>query len=257
MTVTTRTLSNRGRMLVGRMLDLLLPPRCLACGVIVDRQGGLCGTCWRDVLFVTPPFCRRCGYPLPHTAVLEPLCAACLAEPPSFERMRAALRYEAAGRRLVLRFKHAERIEGVATFARWMAEAAADILPGADLLAPVPLHRWRLLRRGYNQAALLARAVARRAGKPAVPDLLERHRPTASQQRLSARARRENVTPAAFRPHPRHGRRIAGARVLLVDDVFTTGSTLEACAKVLLRAGAARVDALVLARVVRDEAHPI
>ncbi len=171
--------------------------------------------------------------------------------------MRTALRYEAAGRRLILRFKHAERIEGVATFAGWMAEAAADLLSEAEVLVPVPLHRWRLLRRGYNQAALLARAVARLAGRPCVPDLLERHRPTASQQRLSARARRENVTPAAFRVHRRHRGRIAGARILLVDDVFTTGATLDACAKVLQRAGAARVDALTLARVVRDEAHPI
>ncbi len=224
---------------------------------MVDRQGSLCGTCWQEVLFVTPPFCRQCGHPLPHSAVIEPLCAACLTEPPSFERMRTALRYEAAGRRLILRFKHAERIEGVATFAGWMVEAATDLLPETDVLVPVPLHRWRLLRRGYNQAALLARAVARLARRPCVPDLLERHRPTPSQQRLSARARRENVTPAAFRPHRRHRDRIPGARILLVDDVFTTGSTLDACAKVLRRAGAARVDALTLARVVRDEAHPI
>ena len=247
----------RGSRLAGRLLDLVLPPRCLACGVTVDRQGSLCGRCWQEVLFITPPFCRQCGYPLPHSAVPDPLCAACLAEPPSFARMRSALRYEGAGRRLILRFKHAERIEGVATFARWMAEAGDDVLAEADILAPVPLHRWRLLGRGYNQSALLARAVARLAGRPCVPDLLERHRATASQQRLGARARRENVTPAAFRPHRRHRQRIAEARILLVDDVFTTGATLEACAKVLLRAGAARVDALTLARVVRNEAHPI
>ncbi len=257
MTIAAPVLAKQGGVLAGRLLDLLLPPRCLACGVTVDRQGSLCGRCWQEVLFITPPFCRQCGYPLPHSAVPDPLCAACLAEPPSFTHMRSALRYEGAGRRLILRFKHAERIEGVATFAGWMAEAANDILAEADILAPVPLHRWRLLRRGYNQAALLARAVARLAGRVHLPDLLERHRATASQQRLGARARRENVTPAAFRPHRRHARRIAGARILLVDDVFTTGATLEACAKVLLRAGAAQIDALTLARVVRNEAHPI
>ncbi len=246
-----------GRSWGTRLLDLVLPPRCLACGVIVDHQGSLCGRCWHEVLFITPPFCRQCGYPLPHSAVVDPLCAACVAEPPTFARMRAALRYEAAGRRLILRFKHAERIEGVTTFAGWMAEAAADVLAETDIVTPVPLHRWRLLKRGYNQSALLARAVARLAGRPCVPDLLERHRATASQQRLSARARRENVTAAAFRPHRRHQDRIAGARILLIDDVFTTGSTLEACARVLLRGGAVQVDALTLARVVRDEAHPI
>ena len=152
----------------------------------------------------------------------------------------------------MLAFKRGARFEGVPSFGRWLARAGAELLHDADMVLPVPLHRWRLLARGYNQSAVLARAVAREAGRPWLPDALLRTRATTSQQGLSATALRENITPAAFRVRRKALPRVEGAKVLLVDDVLTTGSTLEACCAVLKRHGAARVDALTLARVVRD-----
>lgn len=237
------------------LLDLLLPPRCLACGARVEDQGGLCAACWSGLAFLGPPQCRTCGYPLPHALPEAPLCGACAAEPPAWDRARAAFRYDDGSRRLILAFKHADRTDIAPAFGRWLARAAGDLLEDAGLIAPVPLHRWRLLRRGYNQAAMLAHALARETGLPVVPDLLQRVRATASQQRLSGRARLENVTARAFRVHPWQRRRPAGRRILLIDDVLTTGATAGACARVLRQADAAGIDVLTLARVVRDASH--
>jgi ComF family protein len=242
---------------LGSVLDLLLPPRCLACGTAVEAQGGLCPRCWRGLTFLGPPWCRICGYPLPHALPEEPLCGRCAGGPPAYARARAALRYDDGSRRLILAFKHADRTDVARPFGRWLAQAGAELLADADLVAPVPLHRWRLLRRGYNQAAVLARAVARESALALVPDLLQRVRATASQQGLSGAARHENVTSAAFRVPRRHRGRLGGRRILLIDDVLTTGATATACARVLQRAGAEAVDVLTLARVVRDQAHPI
>lgn len=233
--------------LAGRLLDLVLPPRCLACGTPVAAAGALCGACWGTMTFLTPPWCACCGLPFDHHGA-GALCGACLARPPDFNRARAALRYDDASRRLVLAFKHADRLDAAPAYGRWLAAAGAELLDGADLLVPVPLHRQRLLRRRYNQAAELARALGRLSGVPVAPDLLVRHRPTPSQGHLSAGARRDNVR-GAFRV----GRAGAldGARLVLIDDVLTTGATVGACARVLRRQGARSVDVLTLARVVR------
>jgi ComF family protein len=184
-------------------------------------------------------------------------CGACAADPPGYDRARAALRYDDGSRGLILAFKHADRTDTAPAFGRWLARAGAELVADADLVAPVPLHRWRLLKRGYNQAAILAQALARETGARLLPDLVQRVRATASQQGLGGRARIENITAGAFRIHPWHRRRIDGAKVLLIDDVLTTGATVEACARVLRRAGAAQIDVLTLARVVRDAASPI
>ena len=247
--------------MVGRLataaLDLLLPPRCLACGEPVARQGGLCATCWSPLRFLGPPCCERCGWPLQAVEAEPGLCAACMEHPPPWDRGRAALAYEEASRGLVLRFKHAGRTEAAATFARWLALAGRELLADADLILPVPLHRWRLLRRGYNQSALLAARLAKLTGVAWSPAVLRRRRATASQQGLGAAARRVNVTATAFEVPAARRAAISGRRIVLVDDVLTTGATLGACTRVLRAAGCARVDVLVLARVVKPAALPI
>lgn len=241
----------------GGLLDLLLPPRCLGCGTPVATQGRLCAGCWTALVFLGPPQCRICGYPLPHALPEAPLCGGCASSPPAYDRARAAFRYDERARGLILAFKHADRTDIAPAFGRWLARAGADLVTDTDVIAPVPLHRWRLLKRGYNQAAILATALGHECGLAVVPDLLQRTRATPSQQGLSGRARAENITQAAFRVHPWHAGRVDGRRILLIDDVLTTGATIGACARVLRRAGAVGVDVLTLARVVRDASNPI
>ena len=196
--------------------------------------------------------CRICGYPLPETVVDMPVCGVCASEPPRFSRARAALRYDDGARGMILRFKHADRTDIARTFGRMLETAGAELLADCDLIAPVPLHRWRLLQRGYNQAALLANTLALGGERQVVPDLLQRVQATASQQGLGGEQRKRNIKAGAFRLHPRHSARIASWRVLLIDDVLTTGATVTACTRVLMRGGAAAVDVLAIARVVRD-----
>jgi ComF family protein len=194
---------------------------------------------------------------LPHALPAAPLCGECAREEPVYDRARAALRYDDGARRLILAFKHADRTDTAPAFGVWLARAGAELLADAELIAPVPLHRLRLLKRGYNQSAILARALATKTGLPLIPDLLQRQRATPSQQGLSGQARLENVTAGAFRVHPWHRQRIEGRHIVLIDDVLTTGATAGACARVLRRAGARQLDVLTLARVVRDAAMPI
>ena len=233
-----------------RLLDAILPPRCLKCGEIIADSGSLCGRCWPELRFLSAPCCACCGFPFEFDMGEGSLCAACTADRPLYDRARAALVYDDASRDLVLRFKHADRIDGAATFAGWMGRAGAELVASADIIAPVPLHRWRLVRRRYNQAAVLANAIAALRGKRVVPDLLVRRRATPSQGHLGRSQRRRNVA-GAFALHPGRAHSAVGARILLVDDVLTTGATAEACAKALRNAGAKAVDLLVLARVVR------
>ena len=232
------------------LLDAILPPRCLKCGEIVADLGSLCGRCWPGLKFLGPPCCACCGLPFEFEMGEGSLCGACTADRPLYDRARAALTYDDASRDLILRFKHADRIDGAATFAGWMARAGAELVAGADVVAPVPLHRWRLVRRRYNQAAILANAIGHLRGKRVVPDLLVRRRATPSQGHLGRSQRHRNVA-GAFALHPSRAQAAKGARILLVDDVLTTGATAEACARTLRNAGAKAVDLLVLARVVR------
>jgi ComF family protein len=244
----------RGRIVLGdlgrRLLDAVLPPRCLGCVQPVERPGLLCGDCWREMHFLAPPYCACCGYPFEYEEEAEALCAGCLGAPPPFVRARAVLRYDDHSRGLILRFKHADRIEGARAFAAWMQRAGGELLAESDVIVPVPLHWLRLFQRRYNQAALLAQALGRATELPVVPDLLLRRRNTPSQGHLSADQRARNVA-GAFAVHRRQRQRLAGARVLLIDDVMTTGATAAACTRTLRRAGAKQVRVLTLARVVR------
>ncbi len=231
-------------------LDLLLPPQCLTCDASVDEPGRFCAACFRKVGFVSDPCCARCGVPFSHGGQGGPdlVCPHCREQPPPWQRARGALRYDDESRRILLPFKHGDRTEHAAAIAAMMARAGAALLHDADLLVPVPLHRRRLIARRYNQAALLARSLARIGGRPLVVDALQRVRATLPLGELSAAARTRLVADA-FAMRPGRAAEIAGRRVLLIDDVMTSGATSAACAKVLLAAGAVAVDVLVAARV--------
>ena len=230
-------------------VDVVLPPTCLACYAPVGASGALCPDCWSRVSFIGRPCCARCGLPFAIEAAPDALCGDCARAPPAYERARAAFLYEGAGRELILAFKMADRSWVAPMLAAWLQRAAAPLLPDADLVVPVPLHRWRLLARRFNQAAVLAGLMARGTDAAAVPDLLVRTRRTPPQTRLPRSARRRNVR-GAFAVRRSRAHLVAGRSVLLVDDVLTTGATVSACARALHEAGAARVDVATLARVV-------
>jgi ComF family protein len=231
----------------GRVLDVLLPPRCLACEGEVAEQGTLCAACFTGLSPITAPFCAQCGVPFAH-AERAALCPRCETRPPAFATARAALRYDAGAKRLILPFKHADRTELAWPLARQMARAGAELLARADVIVPVPAHWRRLLGRRYDQAALLARALGRIADRPVAPDLLRRARRTPPLADKGA-AERAITVQGAFALARDGAARVAGRRVLLVDDVVTSGATTEACALVLLEAGAAAVEVLAAARV--------
>ena len=200
--------------------------------------------------------CDRCGLPFEYDAGPDAVCGACAANAPAYRQARAVLAYDDGSRELLLPFKHADRIDAAPTFGGWLARAGARLLAEADIVTPVPLHRWRLFRRRYNQSALLALAAGRVAGRPVLPDLLKRTRRTRSQGGLSRKQRTRNVQ-GAFAVPERSRPAVRDRAVVLVDDVLTTGATVTACSRVLLRAGAARVDVLTLARVVRTNSGPV
>lgn len=231
------------------VIDLVLPPRCPACRAIVDGDDRFCSGCWKQLVFLTTPCCACCGTPFDHDRGPGTLCAPCLADPPRFDMARAAFGYEGAARSVLLSFKHGDRQHLARLMATHMARAGADMLGGDVLLVPVPLHRWRLWRRGFNQAALLARILAGRGHGALAVDALLRVRATLASAGMGRKARAANVR-GAFRVRDRG--LVRGRRILLIDDVLTTGATANACARLLRRAGAVEVRVLTFARVVRD-----
>lgn len=237
------------RLVFRRMLDFALPPRCPGCGAITAEPHRFCLDCWRSLAFLGEPCCARCGLPFDYSGQGEALCGSCLAEPPPFDRLRAAVAYGEVSRQVALKLKYSGRPGLAETLARFMVRHAT----AADaLLVPVPLHRWRMWSRGYNQAALIASALSRRTGLPADLGLLRRIRSTPPLRGLGRRERALAVR-AAFRVAPEGRARLAGRRIVLVDDVYTSGATAAACARTLKRAGAASVEVLCWARVVRVE----
>ena len=238
-----------------RAADIVLPPQPLFRPQRGEsRENG--AQSWADVHFLDEPCCHYCGFPfdfdIPNLSpTAQPACGRCAAKKPAYDRARAAFVYDKASRSLVLRFKHGGETEGVRMFAQQMQRAGRNILQGADILVPVPLHRRRLIKRRFNQSALLARALSKQSGLPFDTNCLLRKRNTISQGGQSAAGRRRNVSGAFF---VRAGPQLRGKHVVLIDDVMTTGATLEACARTLKRAGAKQVDAIVLSRVVKPAA---
>ena len=234
---------------LGRSLtDGLLPPVCNNCRDVVATAGALCSACWTRITFITDPLCPVCGRPFDHDLGLgNTICGACAARVPAFDRARAAIVYDDGSRGVITGFKYADRTLLAPVLGRWMARAGAGLLSTADALVPIPLHRWRLFTRRYNQSVLLAKVIAEQSGVPVVVDQLIRVRHTPSQSSRSRRGRLRNMQ-GAFAVNPR-APSLIGRRLIIIDDVMTTGATIGEGARVLRLAGAARVDALTLARV--------
>jgi ComF family protein len=257
--LASRLSATLGRMLRGAA-DIVVPPLCLNCRRPLGSHDALCAACWRQLRFIRAPLCDRLGIPLPYdasrdfsdaTASAPIVSAAALADPPDWDRSRAVAQFGPVMRDLIHAFKYADRHDARALFGRWLVGAGGELLADADAIVPVPLHRWRLIGRKFNQAAILAREVSRATGVPADMLALQRVKATPSQVGLTEAERRRNLT-GAFRVSARARARIEGRRLLLLDDVITTGSTAGACARALRRAGAARVDVLALALVTPD-----
>jgi ComF family protein len=245
-----------GRAAVGVLLDTALPPLCASCRSPLGNLGGLCPACWSKVSFIAPPYCERLGIPFAYDPGPGILSMEAIADPPAYGRARAAVRYDDVARDLVHRLKYGDRLDLAMSMGRWMAQAGRALLDDADALVPVPLHWRRLWGRRFNQAAALAGVVASESGVPLLAAALRRVRATSQQVGLSRSARAVNVQ-GAFAVTPAGKVAIYGKRLILVDDVLTSGATLDACARVLLRAGASNVDVLVFARVVATAPVPI
>jgi ComF family protein len=234
------------------MVDLVLPPTCLACRKPVGAAGGLCAPCWNRIGFIERPYCERLGTPFLHDAGGALLSPAAIADPPAFTRARAAARYSDVARELVHLLKYGDRLDLARPLGRWMARAGTELLADADALVPVPLHWTRLWQRRFNQSAMLAQAVSAVSGVAVADHILARTRATPPQVGLARTERARNVQ-GAFAVENAARIDVKGRKLILIDDVLTSGATADTCARVLLRAGAVRVDVLVLARVVGYE----
>lgn len=229
------------------MLDFALPPRCPGCGVVTQDQNSFCPACWGKLDFLAGPACVSCALPLPFVSDSQSQCAACIAKPPRHDGVKAAVAYCDLARSVVLRFKYGRRIGLASTIAVHLRRYLHD-LPQETIFVPVPLHWTRLWGRSFNQAELIARVLSKESKSQIIPDLLVRKRRTQPLGSYSARERARIVADAfAIKSH--HADRIKGKHVVLVDDVYTTGATTDACVKLLKRAGAAKVVIFCWARV--------
>lgn len=236
-------------------LALVYPPQCMACEAATAEPHALCARCWTNLPLISAPFCERLGTPFAVDFGPGMLSPAAIADPPRFDRGRAVARHLGPARDLVSRFKYGERLDLARLMARMMVSAGQDVLAEADILVPVPMHRLRLWRRRYNQAALLAQLVGRETRIEVLIDGMERVKRTRAQVGLRRNERQQNLA-GAFAVPGRHANRFEGRRVVVIDDVRTTGSTLNACAHILRKAGATRIDVLTFTLVCGGEDQP-
>jgi ComF family protein len=234
-----------------RLLDAVYPPRCITCTAETEATHGLCPSCWSETPFISGPVCPKCGLPVQENGLT---CEGCTRHPPDWSSGRAALLYEGAGRRVILSLKHGDRLDSTPALVGWMTVAGRDLIKRADVIVPIPLHWRRLARRSYNQAAELARGVAKRSHTPFAPRALRRRIATPPLKGLNRQERTallENAIEVV------QSDAIANRKVLLIDDVMTSGATLAAASRVLKQSGAAEVDVLVLARVAIGDTNTI
>lgn len=259
MTTLGRSLSRLGAPFGAALrlaLDAALPPLCPSCREPLGDGAGLCASCWSKLTLIEPPYCARLGIPFVYDPGPGLLSMEAIANPPAYDRARAAVRYDDIARALVHGFKYGDRLDLAPMMGRWMARAGRELLEDADALVPVPLHWRRLWARRFNQSAALAGAISDMTGVQVLHGALARVRATAQQVGLNKTERAENVQ-GAFKVAPARKAEVAGKRLILIDDVLTSGATADTCARALLRSGAARVDVLVFARVVAPIRTPI
>lgn len=235
--------------LLTHVTNTIFPPRCFSCNSRVQQQGMLCSECWRDIQFITAPQCLCCGYPFASHESEAVLCGECQFSRPLFRSARSAMRYNQYSARLITRFKYGDHHTGIHMLSQWMINVMTPIPEDIDLIVPVPIHRFKLLTRHYNQSALLALSLHQQTHIPVLPQALVRHQHTPPQASLSRKARLTNVKKA-FKVNSRYSTQLHGKHVLLVDDVFTTGATLHACCRALKKAKVASIDVVTIARTV-------
>ena len=243
------------RATLGLAVDLALPRLCPACREPVGDDG-LCAPCWSKLAFIARPYCERLGIPFPFDSGPGLLSMEAIADPPAYGRARAAVRYDDVARKLIHALKYGDRLDLAPTLGRWMANAGRELIQDTEAIVPVPLHWRRQWARRFNQSALLAEVIAKAGARPVAHTALKRFKATPQQVGLDKSARALNVQ-GAFRVPAEGKAAVAGRKLLLVDDVLTSGATVDACARALLRAGAANVDVLVFARVVAPVRPPI
>ena len=233
-------------------ISTILPPRCAGTGEIVDIQGAVSPNFWSELQFIEKPFCKQCGIPFSFEVDENIICASCIELEPMFDQSRSAVVYNDASRRVILNFKFNDKTSLVHTFIPWMVRSGINLINSADYIIPVPLHHKKLRERRFNQSALLAQGVAKKTKTNYLPDGLIRTRYTTPQKGLSKKYRNRNVQ-GAFAINDPYLDEFAHTNILLIDDVFTTGSTLNECARILKNAGAREVNVLTIARVTKDE----
>lgn len=236
------------RSIFKKFLNLLIPLRCAKCGLILEKSQGLCTDCWPLIHFITKPYCECCGFPFDFEIQEGAFCGTCHHTKPPYKTVRSVFIYTPESKGLILKFKHTDSIHSAPLFGEWMARLVGDLED--PLCVPVPLHWTRLFMRTYNQAGLLAQEIAKRNSWTYSPSLLIRKRRTLSQGHLSKKQRAKNIEHA-FTVPLRKKKELLGKTIVLVDDVFTTGVTLHACSKTLLKAGAKEVHGVTLGRVVK------